>query len=220
MPYFPVAEVFSSPSLRFSWTPSLQPLPLRPVQLQSPQAGLKESLAKLLVEYEAAHPSESAVVARFADFVASGEELQGKSNLARHITASTWIVNPARDKALMTHHRKLKKWLQLGGHTDEGEEWLAGAVREAEEESGLPGAALAVVSPALFDLDVHEIPANASTGPHLHYDLRFLLEVDDALPLVVSEESLNLAWVPFAALTDAEESIVRMTRKTPPAKQK
>jgi 8-oxo-dGTP pyrophosphatase MutT (NUDIX family) len=177
-------------------------------------AALRVSLAALIGDYARRHPDESEVVARFREFLASGEELQGKSNLRRHITASTWIVDPGRTRVLLTHHAKLNIWVQLGGHTDEGEDWTAAALREAREESGLTGFRL--LQRGLFDLDIHEIPARPGQTAHDHYDLRFLVEAAADLPLTVSEESHDLAWVSLADLESytREESQQRMKRKT------
>ena len=135
-----------------------------------------------------------------------------------HLTGSAWIVSPARDRVLLTHHRKLDKWLQLGGHADGDPDLAAVALREAREESGLSG--LRLVSPTVFDLDVHLIPARRTDPAHLHYDLRFLIEADPAEPLAISEESTDLAWVERDRVTalNPEESMARMVRKTlPPA---
>jgi 8-oxo-dGTP pyrophosphatase MutT (NUDIX family) len=181
---------------------------------------LVATLLALLDDYQARHPDEAATVRRFREFAGSGEPLQGKTNLRRHITGSTWIVNRDRTRVLLTHHAKLNKWVQLGGHTDHGEDWKATALREAWEESGLTGLRLA--QSGLFDLDIHEIPARgapgtpAHQGAHDHYDLRFLVEADDSLPLAVTEESHDLAWVPLADLErfTTEESQLRMRRKT------
>jgi len=175
---------------------------------------LRRSLSLLLEEYAEGFPQESEVVTRFQEFLLSGEVLQGKDNPKRHITASTWIVNPHRTKALLTHHAKLHKWVQLGGHTDEGEDWTAAALREAREESGL--AEFRLIEKGLFDLDIHEIPARPGQAAHDHYDLRFLVEADDTVPLTVSEESHDLAWVPLGDLEQftQEESQLRMKRKT------
>jgi 8-oxo-dGTP pyrophosphatase MutT (NUDIX family) len=175
---------------------------------------LRRSLGALLTDYRRRHPDEVPTADRFDAFLGSGEVLQGRSNLGRHITASTWIVNPSRDKVLLTHHAKLNIWVQLGGHTDPGEDWTEAALREAREESGLT--ALRLAQPGLFDLDIHEIPARADTPAHEHYDLRFLVEADDEEAFTVSGESHDLAWVPLAALGQytAEESQHRMARKT------
>lgn len=176
---------------------------------------LAARLTRLLDDYAALWPDEAAVVGRFRAFAASGEVLQGKSNPRRHITGSTWIVSPDGRRALLTHHAKLHKWVQLGGHTDEGEDWAAAALREAHEESGLAG--LSLDRPGLFDLDIHTIPARPGQAEHEHYDLRFLVRADPALSLTVSDESRDLAWVPLDALETytLEASQLRMRAKTP-----
>lgn len=131
-----------------------------------------------------------------------------------HLTGSAWIVSPDRGRTLLTHHHKLDKWLQLGGHADGETDLLAAALREAREESGL--ARLRAVSPEVFDLDRHWIPPRKSEPGHYHYDLRFLIEADPAEPLVVTRESKELAWVELAgvAARNGEESMARMVRKT------
>ncbi len=179
-----------------------------------PVAPLVRRLLVLLDAYARRYPEETAPL-RFREFAMSGESLQGRTNARRHITASAWIVNPSRQRVLLTHHAKLDKWVQLGGHTDEGEDWTKAALREAHEESGLTQ--LALLQPGLFDLDVHEIPARPGQAAHDHYDLRFLLEADDAVPLVISEESHDLAWVDLSRLKDytKETSQLRMAAKTP-----
>lgn len=181
---------------------------------------MKDTLTTLLASYRLRHPEEGAVIDRFTEFLASGEVLQGKANPRRHITASTWVVNPGLTRVLLTHHAKLGIWVQLGGHTDEGEDWAAAALREAREESGL--ASVRLVSGELFDLDIHEIPARGVVGEpgwapaHLHYDLRFLAEADDSAALIISDESHDLAWVALADLGryTTEASQHRMAAKT------
>ena len=86
-------------------------------------------------------------------------------------------------------------------------------MREAREESGLED--IRPVSAAIFDVDVHPIPARGGEPRHLHYDVRFLLEADSDAPLVISSESKDLAWVALAdmAQVTTEQSIARMAAK-------
>lgn len=123
---------------------------------------------------------------------------------------------------LLTHHRKLGRWLQLGGHADGEADLLAVALREAREESGMDrftpiGAGPAGRAGALvpLDLDVHEIPARGAEPAHLHYDVRWLLAAAPGQALVVSDESTDLRWVPRSGLAGFvdEESQLRMERK-------
>lgn len=174
----------------------------------------RESLLTELRAYEPADARERAMRDRLVAFVAAHPDAFERALPAGHVTASAWIVDPARERALLTHHRKLGKWLQLGGHADGDPDVRAAALREAREESGL--ASLRFASEGIYDLDVHPIPARPGEPAHEHFDVRFALVADPREPLVVSAESKELAWVPLAALAEygADESVLRLARKT------
>jgi len=131
-----------------------------------------------------------------------------------HVTGSAWIIDNSHARALLTHHSKLDRWLQLGGHADGDPDILRVALREAREESGLEG--IRPLSEAIFDVDVHPIPARGNEPRHLHYDVRFLLEADADAPLIISSESKDLAWVSLAEINQisVERSIARMVAKS------
>ncbi len=162
-------------------------------------------------------PEEVRSVAETVSFVRRHPDCLLRSCLPGHLTGSAWIVSPDRRRVLLTHHHKLEKWLQLGGHADGDPDLLSVALREAREESGL--SAFTVVDHRLFDVDRHWIPARGSEPGHWHHDLRFLLEADPSEALTVSSESKDLAWMEVASVTalNSEESMARMVRKTPPA---
>ncbi len=110
-----------------------------------------------------------------------------------HVTGSAFVVDAGSGRVLLHHHRRLDRWLQLGGH-DEGEhDPLQTALREAREESGLLD--LTPLSAAILDIDVHEIPAGRSEPAHLHHDVRYALQTStpDAIAQVEAE-SLALQW--------------------------
>ena len=157
---------------------------------------------------------EAAMTAATIRFVESCPNCLLRSQLDGHLTGSAWIVDPCRKKTLLTHHKKLDKWVQLGGHADGDTSLWKVARREAEEESGLK--TLVSASSAIFDVDRHYIAASRDLPGHFHYDLRFLFEADACEPLVISSESKDLAWVPLECVADlnAEESMGRMVRKT------
>ena len=132
-----------------------------------------------------------------------------------HFTGSAWIVSPDKSNILMTHHKKLGKWLQLGGHADGESNLLKVALREAKEESGIQQ--FKVLSEEIFDMDIHRIPQYNFEIGHLHYDVRFLIEADPTGEVVTaSDESHNVTWVPLADVVELnpEVSIQRMIKKT------
>ena len=159
-------------------------------------------------------PHEAAMTAETLHFVAQYPDCLLRSCGPGHLTGSAWIVSPDRSHVLLTHHHKLEKWLQLGGHADGDGDVLAVALREAREESGLQR--VRAVSPEIFDLDRHWIPPRKDEPGHYHFDLRFLLEADPREPLTLSRESKDLAWIDLdrVALLNPEESMARMVRKT------
>jgi len=171
----------------------------------------RQRLLELIDEYAGRCPGEAAVVSRFDDFVRGYERCFERDCWAGHITGSAWLVNAAGTHVLLTHHRKLQRWLQLGGHSDGDPDTLRVAHREASEESGLKVRSL---DRAIFDLDVHEIPAAGSDPAHHHFDVRFTF-VADSDAFRISEESLDLAWVPIDGIDaySGEESVLRMARK-------
>jgi 8-oxo-dGTP pyrophosphatase MutT (NUDIX family) len=164
----------------------------------------------------AADPSEAAMTAEVIRFAAAHADCLLRTCVPGHLTGSAWIVDAARRRVLLTHHRKLDKWLQPGGHADGDPDLLAVALREAREETGLTR--LKPVSAEVFDVDRHWIPPRGETPGHWHLDLRFLVEADPAEELIVSDESHDLMWVDLArvAALNPEESMLRLVRKTPP----
>ncbi len=146
-------------------------------------------------------------------FVRSTRACTSRATLEGHVTASAWILSPDRASVLLTHHRKLDRWLQLGGHVEDDVAIQQAALREAREESGIDDICLA--SHALFDIDVHLIPARGAEPAHYHYDFRFLLHAGNT-GFIVGDESHDLAWLDLADCLGGEidESIRRMARKT------
>jgi len=117
-----------------------------------------------------------------------------RSNLKGHITSSAWLIDKDKTKALLTHHRKLNKWFQPGGHADGNPDILQAAIKEAKEESGFKNVFPVINS--IFDIDVHIIPETTTKGEpaHFHYDIRYLLWTSED-KFTVSKESINLKWI-------------------------
>lgn len=174
----------------------------------------RQNLLDLLRKFEKADIAGVERTRRLREFVERAESCAERGNLEGHLTASAWIVNADRTKALLLHHRKLNKWIQPGGHADGEFDLLSVALREAKEESGL--ARIRPLSFDVFDIDIHEIPPWQDIPRHLHYDVRFLFEADEREPLNHNEESNALRWIELNALSSCtdEESVLRMGRVT------
>lgn len=173
-------------------------------------------LIDLLQAYGRGSDAAAAIAARFLDFVRGHDDCLLRTCVPGHVTASAWILSHDERHCLLTHHRKLDRWLQLGGHVDGEGRVHRAALREAQEESGMvdfellaPGGRFAPL-----DLDVHPIPARKDEPEHLHWDVRFLLRAQEDQPLVVSAESKALRWIARCELAQfvEEESVVRLER--------
>ncbi len=173
----------------------------------------RKKLLALLERYREENHEETDTVDRFVDFVSAHPDCFERSLAEGHITGSAWVVDKSGTRVLLTHHRQMNKWVQLGGHTDGHHDVLEAALREAKEESGIEG--VRPLSGDIFDIDVHTIPARGGEPEHFHYDVRFAVTVTDSEDYTVSDESHDLAWVDVGRLSDytAEESMLRMGRK-------
>ncbi|ODT60502.1 hypothetical protein ABS71_17320 [bacterium SCN 62-11] len=168
----------------------------------------------------AAHEADS--LGRMRQFLASSPEVFQRSHIPGHFTGSALVCDPHLTRVALTHHTKLDKWLQFGGHADGDDNLARVALREAEEESGLPRLNYLDFEEALgcphhpvpFDLDIHEIPARGSEPAHLHYDVRFVV-VSQTQALQMNEESQQLGWFSLAEAREKtqEESMLRQFQK-------
>ncbi|MBN8480063.1 MAG: NUDIX hydrolase [Xanthomonadales bacterium] len=172
-----------------------------------------DDLRRALAKFADAVPDAAADVALFVELLDDPEDPFVRARLAGHFTGSAWLVSADGLRVLLTHHRKLGRWLQLGGHADGDRDLARVALREAEEESGL---ADLVVDPAIFDLDRHWIPERGSEPGHWHYDIRHVVRATGDETFTVGEESLDLAWKDIAAIAAdhaADTSLRRMAQR-------
>jgi 8-oxo-dGTP pyrophosphatase MutT (NUDIX family) len=134
-----------------------------------------------------------------------------RSCLPGHLTASALVVDAKGERVLLTHHKKLRRWLQLGGHCDGDADLAAVALREATEESGIRGLE---IEPVPIDLDIHTIPARPGEPEHLHLDTRFLVRAPEGATARASDESIELRWFGLqeALAADTDESVRRLVR--------
>jgi len=173
----------------------------------------RKILLDLLEKHSPIDENELKMKNETIEFVKTNEDCFNRELLIGHVTGSAWIINDARTHVLMTHHRKLNRWFQPGGHCDGEPDLLNVALKEANEETGLKN--LKVVDGEVYDVDVHLIPERKGIPAHYHYDIRFLIKGDMNEQLIITEESNDLSWVSLEKIAEHNdsESIMRMVRK-------
>jgi 8-oxo-dGTP pyrophosphatase MutT (NUDIX family) len=192
---------------------SLRELTLSPTRPTLPVKMHQDPLIRQLMDYCNCWPDEAQVAARFIEFLSANPDAFDRSLQTGHVTGSAWLVDASGLRVLLTHHKKLNKWIQLGGHADGDGDVLRVAMREAHEESGLRS--IQPVSTQIFDIDVHRIPARPIEPEHLHWDVRYALRSTGTEPPSLSDESHDLRWVEIANLNriTQEKSMLRMAEK-------
>ena len=118
-------------------------------------------------------------------------------------TVAIFVVHDG--KVLLIHHRKLDKWLPLGGHIELDEDPEQAALREAKEESGLdvellgerppttsPGTR-ALIAPRF--LDIHRI-----SETHEHIGMIYWARPRNGKLSLATEEHHDIRWCAIGEL--------------------
>nr|WSW66913.1 NUDIX hydrolase [Streptomyces sp. NBC_00995] len=172
---------------------------------------LHDDAVRVLREYDArADPAQAELRQAYLDHLALHRDGMWKACGTGHLTASALVVDPERGKVLLTLHRKLRMWLQMGGHCEPGDATVAAAaLREATEESGIGGLTLLAGGPVV--LDRHPIPAPC----HWHLDVQYAALAPSGAAERISEESLDLRWFRYDEVAEvADSSVVRLMERT------
>ncbi|WP_256641621.1 NUDIX hydrolase [Streptomyces murinus] len=156
------------------------------------------------------YEGQDALRQSYLDHLAAHPDGMWKACHAGHVTASALVLDPERGRVLLTLHRKLRMWLQMGGHCEPGDATVAAAaLREATEESGMAGLTLLPGGPVR--LDRHPIPSPC----HWHYDVQYAALAPSGAVAAISDESLDLRWFPYDEVASvADESVVRLLDAT------
>jgi 8-oxo-dGTP pyrophosphatase MutT (NUDIX family) len=176
----------------------------------------RQTLLNLLSQHQTRFMEEASFIDRARTFIASQPDCFNRELWPAHVTGSTWVVNHDRSKVLVLHHRKHDQWFQPGGHADGDSDILRVALRETTEETGLDQADIRLVDDSIFDIDIHIIPAMGQDPQHEHIDIRFLVEIDDHLPIPGNDESHEVRWASLSEVSrfNNNRSTYRMVEKT------
>jgi len=158
---------------------------------------VRDSVITTLTDWQPPDLAQDTLREAVLAFVVGREDACRRECEPGHVTASTLMLDDAGTRALLTLHPRFGRWVQLGGHCEDGDaDIVAAARREAVEESGVPGL---TIEPELAAIHVH--PVTCSLGiPTRHLDLQFIARAPADAQYTVSHESVDLRWWDLDAL--------------------
>jgi 8-oxo-dGTP pyrophosphatase MutT (NUDIX family) len=166
---------------------------------------LHEDVVRVLAGWPAPDAEQERLRAEFLEHLGAHPDGVWRECAAGHITASTAVLDSTGSQVLLTLHRKIKLWLQLGGHCEPGDGTLAAvALREATEESGIQGLRLL---PEPVRIDRHAVPCGP--GGSYHLDVQYVAVAPPGARHQISAESDDLRWFPVHALPESTDQVLR-----------
>jgi 8-oxo-dGTP pyrophosphatase MutT (NUDIX family) len=166
---------------------------------------VRRSAIALLSDWQAPNPAQDSLRHAVLAFLDARDDACRRECVPGHVTASALVLDESGSQVLLTLHPRLGRWVQLGGHCEDGDgDIVAAALREATEESGVANLR---IEPDLAAVHVH--PVTCSLGvPTRHLDLQFVARAPAGAPIAVSDESLDLRWWPAGDLpADTDDAL-------------
>lgn len=162
------------------------------------------NLQEKIESYKPFNEQEEKDKEQFLKFLHTFDDVLTRDNTFGHFSASAFVVNKERTKMVVVYHIINEGWIFPGGHADGEEDFLSVAVREVEEETGLKSK---VLNDSIFSIQALPVKGHVKHGKyvsaHVHYDVVYLLEADDSIPLVYREdESKGVKWIPIEEATN------------------
>ncbi|WP_407287854.1 NUDIX hydrolase [Streptomyces sp. BP-8] len=169
---------------------------------------LHADAARVLKEWPAPSPDQERLRLAYLDHLAAYQDGMWKPCKDGHLTASALVIDPAGGRVLLTLHRKLEMWLQMGGHCEPEDASLAdAALREAREESGI-AQGLTLLPGGPVRLDRHQTPCA------VHLDVQYAALAPEGAVAAISEESLDLRWFGYDEVPGvADASVARLVER-------
>ena len=176
---------------------------------------LHESTVEALTAWQAPDPAQDTLRHAVLSFVLAREDACKRECVPGHVTASALVLDHTGTQTLLTLHPRFGRWLQLGGHCEDGDpDIAAAALREASEESGILGLE---IEQNIAAIHVHRVTCSLGV-PTRHLDLQFVCHAPTNAEIAVSDESLDLRWWPLDALPEDTDfglaQLVKAARRT------
>ncbi|ADG89655.1 NUDIX hydrolase [Thermobispora bispora] len=164
----------------------------------------------VLTGWTAPTPEEERLRREFLAHLDAHPDAMLRECAAGHLTATTAVLSHDGARVLLTLHTKARMWLPMGGHCENGDATLAqAALREATEESGIPGL---VLLGGPLALDRHKGWCHRPFRWHL--DVEYGAVAPPDAETIISDESLDLRWFPVEEIPEpTDEATRRLVRR-------
>ena len=131
--------------------------------------------------------------------------LERSSPSGSHICCSGMVLDPTMTQVLLVYHNIYQSFSWTGGHADGESDFLAVAIREAQEETGLQQ--VQPLCSAILSIDRLPVKAHIRRGEpvaaHFHDCISFGLLADPKQPLRIQPaENSAVCWKPIAELPE------------------
>jgi len=172
----------------------------------------------LLANIEPANKQEKKSIQEIKKLISSHKNIFERECLEAHLTASALVVNPQTKMFLLHLHKKLKMWLQFGGHADGETDLAAVALKESTEETGLKDLEFFSNKKVPLDIDLQIIPKYKEVAEHYHLDFRYLLFTQAIkVPTPDADESQKLRFFSLKELEQIKNkldpALIRLAKK-------
>lgn len=166
---------------------------------------MSEQLRSALEAYVPDNEGEACEKQVMLDFLVSHPDALKRENQVAHFTATAWIVNRDRTKVLMVYHNLYNSWSWVGGHADGDGDLFRVVKKEIAEETGLTR--LTPLWDGIYSLRIipveHHVKKGKYVNSHLHLDVEYLFEADEADVLRIKEdENSGVDWLPVERLDE------------------
>jgi hypothetical protein len=125
---------------------------------QGKSSAARNGLLQILAGHEPADRKEAADLQLIRQMVLDYPNISSSECVPGHITASALLLDEGSGRLLFHYHKRLNRWLQVGGHMEDGEvDPAETALREAMEETGLADLRFVSAAARPRPLDIDEL---------------------------------------------------------------